>query len=141
MEAVAQGDPGAPLGREAELARILSATRDVHNIVYLTTDVHYTAALYFDPDKAAYSDFDPFWQFVSGPLHAGAFPANALDATFGPQQVFVKAPPYANAAPDTDYMFFGQVSIDAASEVMTVRLRDVNGAVLWSTDLEPKRSR
>ena len=37
---------------------------------------------------------------------------------------------------DVDYLF-GQVSIDGTSEVMTVRLRDVNGAVLWSTDLEP----
>jgi alkaline phosphatase D len=140
FEAVSQGDPGAPLGREIQIAEILSFIRhqNISNVVWLTTDVHYTAALYFDPDKAAYTDFDPFWQFVSGPLHAGGFGPNALDATFGPQQVFVKAPPQPNAAPNTEYMFFGQVSIDAASRVMTVRLRDVTGTVLWSTDLEPR---
>jgi len=43
MEAVAQGDAGVPLGREQQFARIFSATKDVHNIVYLTADVHCTA--------------------------------------------------------------------------------------------------
>jgi alkaline phosphatase D len=140
FEAVSQGDPGAPLGRELQIADVLSFIKrqGIKNVVWVTTDVHYTAAQYFDPDKAVYQDFDPFWQFVSGPLHAGGFGPNALDGTFGPQEVFVKAPPYANAAPNTDYMFFGQVSIDAASRVMTVRLRDVNNAVLWSADLDPQ---
>jgi alkaline phosphatase D len=101
--------------------------------------VHYTAALYFDPGQATYTDFDPFWQFVSGPLNAGGFPPDAIDATFGPQQVFVKAPAVANAAPNTEFQFFGQVSIDASSAVMTVRLRDNTGTQLWSTDLEPRR--
>jgi alkaline phosphatase D len=59
--------------------------------------------------------------------------------TFGQQQVFVKASAVANAAPNTEYQFFGQVSIDAGSKVMTVRLRDINGAQLWSTDLERRR--
>ena len=87
--------------------------------------------------EAAYSDFDPFWQFVSGPLNAGGFGPNDVDATFGAQQVFVKAPPQPNASPATEFQFFGQVSIDAGSRVMTVRLRDINGVVLWSIDLPP----
>src|SRR4029078_7410527 len=40
MEAAAQGDAGVPLGREQQFARIFSATKDVHNIVYLTANVH-----------------------------------------------------------------------------------------------------
>ena len=137
-EAVSQGDPGQPLGREIQIADILSFVKhqNIANVVWLTTDVHYTAAHFFDPSKAAFTDFDPFWQFVSGPLNAGGFPPDDVDATFGPQQVFVKAPPAANAAPNTEFMFFGQVSIDAASRVMTVRLRDVTGAELWSVDLD-----
>jgi alkaline phosphatase D len=51
--------------------------------------------------------------------------------------VFVKAPPQPNASPATEFQFFGQVSIDAGSRVMTVRLRDINGVVLWSIDLPP----
>lgn len=138
LEAVSQGDPGAPLGREIQLADILTFIKRqrIDNVVWLTTDVHYTQALYFDPARAAYSDFDPFWQFVSGPLHAGSFPASALDATFGPQSRYLEAPTVANSSPATEFQFFGQVSIDARSRSMTVRLRDNSGAVLWSTGLE-----
>jgi alkaline phosphatase D len=141
FEAVAQGDNGKPLGREIQFADIFTFLKrhDIRNVVWLTTDVHYTAAHYFDPDKAAYQDFNPFWQFTSGPLNAGAFPPDAVDTTFGAQQVFVKAPTAANAAPNTEFQFFGQVSISAASRAMTVRLRDVTGAVLWSTELTPYR--
>ncbi len=141
IEAVEQGDNGAPLGRELQIADILTFLKrhDIRNVVWLTTDVHYTAAHYFDPDKAAYTDFNPFWQFTSGPLNAGSFPPDAVDTTFGAQQVFVKAPPTPNASPGTEYQFFGQVSIDAASRALTVRLRDNAGDVLWSTELQPHR--
>jgi len=49
--------------------------------------------------KAVFQDFEPFWEFVSGPIHAGSFPQNALDNTFGPQRVYVKAPGTPNAPP------------------------------------------
>ena len=64
----------------------------IRNTLWLTADVHYTAAHYYDPNKAAFQDFEPFWEFVSGPIHAGSFPQNQLDDTFGPQLVYVKAP-------------------------------------------------
>jgi alkaline phosphatase D len=94
IEAIAQGDNGAPRGRELEIADILSFIKHagVRNTVWLTADVHYTAAHYYDPNKAAFQDFEPFWEFVSGPIHAGTFGPNQLDATFGPQVVFAKAP-------------------------------------------------
>ena len=140
FEAVSQGDPGQPLGRELQIADILTYIKRQHidNVIWLTTDVHYTAAIYFDPNKAAYQDFNPFWQFVSGPLHAGAFPPDAIDTTFGAQQVFVKAPTVANSSPATEFQFFGQVSIAADGGALTVRLRDNSGAVLWSTELQPR---
>ncbi|SUB58029.1 alkaline phosphatase [Mycolicibacterium smegmatis] len=64
----------------------------MRNIVYLTADVHYTAAISYHPDRAAFGDFTPFWEFVSGPLNAGAFPQSPLDGTFGPRYEFVHAP-------------------------------------------------
>ena len=75
QEGIANTDPGAPAGRELEIARLLSDLQrfDVRNVVWLTADVHYTAAHFYDPNRAAFSDFDPFWEFVSGPLHAGTF--------------------------------------------------------------------
>lgn len=140
FEAVSQGDNGQPLGRELQIADLLRFIKHekIRNTVWLTTDVHYTAAHYFDPDKAAFTDFDPFWQFTSGPLNSGAFPADASDQTFGAQQVFVKAPSTPNSSPATEFQFFGEVDIDGSSEAMRVRLRDNSGSVLWHTVLEPR---
>ena len=60
--------------------------------MWLSANVPYTAAHYYDPGKAQFRDFEPFWEFVSGPIHAGAFGPNTLDNTFGPQLVFQKTP-------------------------------------------------
>jgi alkaline phosphatase D len=143
IEAIAQGDDGAPRGRELEIADILSFIKHagVGNTLWLTADVHYTAAHYYDPNKAAFQDFEPFWEFVSGPIHAGTFGPNQLDATFGPQVVFVKAPSGEqgqNLPPSEGMQFFGTIAIDGESEVMTVTLKDVDDRALWSTQIEPK---
>ena len=86
-EGIAQRENGAPLGREADIADILAHCHrgGIRNLVWLTADVHYTAAHHYSPDRAAFQDFDPFWEFVSGPLNAGSFGPGKLDATFGPQ--------------------------------------------------------
>jgi alkaline phosphatase D len=138
QEGVAQGDNGAPLGRELEFAQVLqSAHRSgVTGIVFLTADVHYTAAQHYDPSRAAIGDFTPFWEFVSGPAHAGAFGPNTLDGTFGPRTAFVHAPPAANTSPAEGFQHFGEVEIDGPSGDLTVYLRDREGASLWSTTLK-----
>jgi alkaline phosphatase D len=139
FEAVAQGDPGAPLGREGEIAHLLSFVkrRGIDNVVWLTGDVHYTAAHHYDPARAAFTDFTPFWEFVSGPLNAGGFGARPLDGTFGPEERFRLSPPAANSSPLDGYAFFGEVAIDGGSAEFTVRLRDIDGAVRYSTTLSP----
>jgi alkaline phosphatase D len=142
VEAVAQGD-GPPLGRELEIADILSFIKHapIRNTVWLTADVHYTAAHYYDPNRAVFQDFDPFWEFVSGPLHAGTFGPNDLDNTFGPQLRYIKAPSKEqgqNLPPSEGMQFFGHVAIDGATEVMTVTLKDVEDRALWSTRIEPR---
>jgi alkaline phosphatase D len=137
-EGIAQGDDGPPLGRELEFADVLAHAHanDVSGIVMLTADVHYAAAHHYDPARAAVKDFTPFWEFVAGPLHAGGFGPNALDKTFGPEAVFIAAPPRVNASPLEDSQFFGEVSIDGRSERMTVWLRDIAGAVLYEVTLD-----
>jgi alkaline phosphatase D len=139
VEAVAQGD-GPARGRELEIADILSFIKHagITNTLWLTADVHYTAAHYYDPNKAVFQDFEPFWEFVSGPIHAGSFPQNQLDNTFGPQLKYVKAPSTPNQPPSEGLQFFGHVAIDGATQVMTVTLKDVEDRALWSTTLEPK---
>jgi alkaline phosphatase D len=142
FEAVSNNDGGKPLGRELEFADLLRTikTANVRNTVWLTADVHYTAAHYYDPDKAAFQDFNPFWEFVSGPIHAGTFGPNALDMTFGPEVKFMKAPDRPNLSPAEGYQFFGHVKIAADTGVMTVTLRDTDDNALWSIDLEPVRA-
>jgi alkaline phosphatase D len=141
-EAVAQGDPGPPLGRELEMANLLRFIRDsdIQNVVWLTADVHYTAAHFYDPNQAQFQEFTPFWEFVSGPLNAGTFGPGDLDNTFGPKVAYFKAPPAGqmNLPPSAGLQFFGQVDIDEA-EVMTVTLKDLTGATLFSQTLEPQR--
>ncbi|HKG52566.1 MAG TPA: alkaline phosphatase D family protein [Actinomycetales bacterium] len=137
QEGLAQGDPGAPLGREGEVARILSFLKrhGIRNHVWLTADVHYTAAHHYAPERASYRNFDPFWEFVSGPLNAGAFGPNTLDATFGPRAVFVETAPHPNTSPAEGSQFFGEVAIDGGSGRMTVRLRGIDGSVRYQTVL------
>lgn len=141
IEGVANGLSGVPGGREYELASVLRtlARRKVRNVVWLTADVHYTAAHYYSPDRAAISDFDPFWEFVSGPLHAGAFGPNTLDPTFGPVAEFTHVPPRANASPLEGFQHFGEVNVDGGSGALTVDLRDGQGVSLWSKTLVPQR--
>ncbi|MBA3746783.1 MAG: alkaline phosphatase D family protein, partial [Solirubrobacterales bacterium] len=138
FEAVAQGN-GPALGRELEIAELLSHIKHaaIRNTVWLTADVHFSAAHHYDPSRAQYQDFDPFWEFVSGPLHAGSFPPNTLDNTFGPQVRFVKGPTMPNQPPSAGLQFAGEVQIDGATEQMAVRIFDLAGAVLFEVGLDP----
>ena len=144
-EAVAQGDDGAPLGRELEMADLLSFIKreKIRNTIWLTADVHYTAAHFYDPNKAKFQDFDGFWEFVSGPIHAGTFGPNDLDGTFGPQLIYVKAPSKEqgqNLPPSMGLQFFGHVKVDGKTEQLTVTLRDTADTALWSRTLDPLRA-
>ena len=139
-EAVANGDDGPAKGRELEIARLLSFIKHKHidNVVWLTADVHYAAAHYYNPKKAATNDFSPFWEFVSGPLNAGTFGPNSTDGTFGPEVVFSKAPPagQSNLSPYAGLQFFGEVHIDRHSKAMIVELKDINGDAVFSKTLD-----
>ncbi len=132
---------GPVLGREFEIAELLSfiKTRRVENVVWLTADVHYAAAHYYDASIAQYQDFDSFWEFVSGPLHAGTFGPNALDDTFGPTVIFQQAPPagQSNLPPSAGLQFFGQVELDPKDKSLTVALKNQSGAEVYSQKLTP----
>lgn len=143
-EAVANGENGPAKGRELEIADLLRFIRDekILNTVWLTADVHYTAANHYSPDRAQFQEFEPFWEFVSGPLHAGTFGPGDMDMTFGPEVRFVKAPgaDRQNLPPSDGMQFFGLVDIDAATEQMKVRLMDMGNVELWSTVLDPVKA-
>ncbi|ALG90617.1 MULTISPECIES: alkaline phosphatase D family protein [Actibacterium] len=133
---------GPPLGRELDIADLLSFIKHgaVKNTVWLTADVHYTAAHHYSPDRAQFQDFDPFWEFVSGPLHAGTFGPNDYDNTFGVEVRYAKHPSEeqgVNLPPSMGLQFFGKVDIAADTGVMTVSLLDSADTVLWATEIEP----
>jgi alkaline phosphatase D len=133
--------PGPALGRELEIADLLSYLKRerIHNCVWLTADVHYTAAHRYDPAQAVFTDFEPFWEFISGPLNAGTFGPGQLDPTFGVEVVFQKHPPkgQANLSPASGMQFFGEVEIDGKTAEFRVTLRDLKGAALFSKTLTP----
>lgn len=142
FEAVANGD-GPPLGREFEFADLFRTLKrsKVRNVAWITADVHYCAAHYYDPAKAQFTEFDPFWEFVSGPIHAGGFGPNTLDNTFGPQVVFQKAPEgRANVPPAEGGQFYGLVRIDAKTGALKVALKDLSGATLYEKALPPEKA-
>ena len=105
--------------------------------MWLTADVHYAAAHFYDPTNAQFTDFNPFWEFVAGPIHAGTFGPNEIDNTFGPQVMFKSVPDgmKPNRSPSEGLQFFGLVTLDGKSEVMTVSLHNVQGEKLYTIEL------
>lgn len=137
-ENAANGD-GPALGRELEIGDLLRFIKQhaIQNVVWLTADVHYAAAHYYDPQRATFSDFLPFWEFVAGPLHAGTFGPGTLDNTFGPQVKFTGIPPgmIPNRGPADGFQFFGEVQVSAATKVMSVSLYNLAGARIYQVEL------
>lgn len=140
QESLANRDPGAPLGRELEIAGVLSAFKRhrVKNVVWLTADVHYCAAHHYSPERAAFTDFDPFWEFVAGPIAAGSFGPNPMDGTFGPEVVFSQAGRFPGESPrDGENQFFGHVQL-GEDGTFAASLRNANGSIVFSKVLMPE---
>jgi alkaline phosphatase D len=143
FEAIANADPGGALGRELEIADLLRFLRDerIDNVVWITGDVHYAAAHHYDPARARFTEFDPFWEFVAGPLHAGTFGPNPLDPTFGPEVRFLGIPPgmKPNRPPSEGLQFFGRLVVDGRTGALRASLHDRGGRDIFTTTLPPGR--
>lgn len=141
QESISNADHGAPLGRELQLARILKAIKDydIKNVVFLTGDVHYCGAHHYSPERAAFKDFKPIWEFVAGPINAGAFGPNKLDRTFGPRVDFEQAGPPMASPRNGDHQYFGHVAIPEDGSEFTVKLVNANGKAVYQRTLTPER--
>ncbi|MGH8570461.1 MAG: alkaline phosphatase D family protein, partial [Gammaproteobacteria bacterium] len=66
-DAWGQGDARV-LGREVQLGELLKFIKDegIKNVIFITADVHFAAAVFYDPARAQFGDFAPFWEFVIG---------------------------------------------------------------------------
>lgn len=142
FEAVANGH-GPALGRELEIADLLRFIKRnrVKNVLWVTADVHYAAAHYYDPAQAQFTDFNPFWEFIAGPLNAGTFGPGELDNTFGPQVKFASSPKgmKPNRSPKEGLQFFGAVRIDGKTAALTVSLHDIAGKQLYRIELPAQK--
>lgn len=139
FEGIANAEPGAPLGRELEVADLLRDLQQaqVQNVVWITADVHYAAAHHYAPERAQFTQFDAFWEFVAGPMHAGTFGPNVLDPTFGPEVRFASPVPRPNRPPSDNLQFYGTLDVAPETRALTAALWDVTGRRLWSIDLAP----
>ncbi|MSU20173.1 MAG: alkaline phosphatase [Pedosphaera sp.] len=143
FENSSNGD-GPALGRELEIAELLQFLKHnrIRNTIWLTADVHHAASVYYDPNKAVFQEFEPFWEFISGPLHAGTFGHPPLDNTFGPETRFLGIPKSmkSDRPPSDGLQFSGTVGIDSHTEELTVTQWNVAGDKLWSITLPPRYS-
>ena len=140
-DAWAQGDE-LVLGREAQLRDLLSFIKveSIENVVFITADVHFPAAISYDPKGAMFQDFNPFWEFVIGPIHAGAFAPSGnlpLDPSFGPSYEFNIFPAEPNLPPP-HHQFFGSMEIDGQTAQLTVRIHQITGDIVYKKVLTPK---
>jgi alkaline phosphatase D len=141
FENQANGD-GPALGRELEFADLLQFLKNeqIRNFIFVTGDVHYTAAHRYSPERAQFQDFEPFWEFVSGPMNAASLNPGAMDNTFGIERVFAKGGAGTfGVVPENQ--FFGEVDIDGVTHDMKVTLRDAAGNALFSQMLPRQRDR
>lgn len=132
---------GPPLGREIEIANILADIKanGVQNVVWLTADLHYATATEYHPDRAIFKDFNPFWEFMAGPLNAGTGVLHKLDNTFGPRTDWasLSEDTERHLAPSEGKQYYGIVEINGKSRQLTVRFYDAAGRELRKQIIEP----
>ncbi len=132
---------GPALGRELEIADLLRFMKEqrIRNVIWLTADVHYAASLHYDPARAQFQDFDGFWEFISGPLHAISLAPGGLDNTFGPELRWASRPRGSKSSgPYTKEQYFSTVRIDGKTKALTVTHCNRDGEKLSSQVLEAR---
>jgi phosphodiesterase/alkaline phosphatase D-like protein len=114
----------------------------IKNVAWVTADVHCAHAIRYSPERAQFTDFDPFWEFVAGPINAGTFGPNEMDLTFGPETKFIGIPSdlKQNRSPFDGFQFYGIGRIDGDTRVLTMSLHDVEGKrpyTRWNSSPKP----
>ncbi len=118
-----------------ELVRFLK-DKDIRNVVFITTDVHFAAAFRYRPFPE-FPDFE-FYEFVSGPMNAGLFPNLEFDETLGTERLFWFGPEsgVSNYEDALRWMNFGAIAIDSEG-LLHASIRNLQGE-LYRIDLAPR---
>ncbi len=134
-----------PRGARSEIADLLSFIKHAayQNVVWLTADMHYTAAHHYDPEPRGVPGFRAVLGIRLRPAacrHLG--PGAARQHLWAAGALFQKgctAEQGENLAPCFGLQFFGRVDIDGRRGSMTVTLKDVGDKDLWSVRIEPEQ--
>lgn len=142
IEGIANGKPGAPGGREAEIADLLSFMKahGIGNSIWITADIHYASAIHYHPERASFGEFLPFWEIVAGPINAGTgnLTMNPLDPTFGPEIAYASVPqPVEDTSPMAGLQYFGMGEVDPETGILDISIHDITGRTLWSRKFAP----
>ena len=116
-----------------------SSSAAVRNVVWITGDVHYCAAHHYDPARARFTDFDPFWEFVAGPLHAGTFGPDELDADVRPRSAVHRHPAGDEAEPPAVRRASSSSARCGSTRrrrTLTAALHDLAGKTIYRNELE-----
>lgn len=112
-------------------------THHIRNHIWISTDIHFVAALRYAPFAA-----DPSFQFYeidTGPLNAGVFPKHELDTTLHPTLLFRypdDADPARGYAAAKSWFNFGVMQVDEHGSARLTVI-NTNGTTLFELPLEP----
>ncbi len=125
----------ARTGFEAELIRLVQTldARDVRNVVFVATDVHFAANLRYHLDADGDGDRLLFHELLSGPLNAARAPIPPrLDPTLRPVTLYAEAGVFN----------FSYIRVERRGDVaiLTADVRDAGGEVRFGSklSLEPE---
>lgn len=87
---VSEDDSSPRTGFERELRSLLTELdrRNVKNVVFVATDVHFAASLRYQVDLDGDGDRLLFHEFISGPISAGLVDPRPPDPTFEPRVLY-----------------------------------------------------
>ncbi|MFO0709389.1 MAG: alkaline phosphatase D family protein [Sandaracinus sp.] len=131
----ADGDTGRGFVRELRGLFEVARRAGRRQLVFVTTDVHFTAAFRHQP----FAD-DPGFvvhELVTGPLAAGLFPFDRFDTTLGTERLLQHVPddPVRTLEAARPYFTWGEVAIDGAG-LLTLSARNADDEI-WSATLAP----
>ena len=141
FEAVANGDGPAlgPRAGDRRAARGHQAAGASRNIVWLTADVHYTAAHHYDPERPRSATSRRSGSSSAARCMPAASAPTRRTIPSASQVVWQQAAGgRANLSPAEGGQYFGEAAIDGRSGVLTILLKDMEGTALWQRSFAPE---
>lgn len=122
-------------GFESELWTLLKALQEksVKNLIFITTDIHFASGFRYRPFPE-YPDFE-FYEFITGPLNAGAFRREEFDESFNPERLYLYGSATIKTFDDAVRWFnYGEIAVSETGE-LTLKVINGLGEVVYEMDL------